>query len=110
MSDGEGAGEAARILIWLVVALVLAFTTLGIVMAFGMGWMGHGMMGIGFGGMGILLAVPAIVIVVVLLLVLGAFDKTYPRRDTALETLDLRLAKGEIDLEEYRELKEQLRR
>ncbi|MEE9236827.1 MAG: SHOCT domain-containing protein [Thermoplasmata archaeon] len=108
MNSRSGAGEAARILLWLLVALVLAFVVLGVVMSFGMGWMGPGMMGIGFGWMGFFMAIPAIVLVLILLAVLGTFDRTYPPRSAPLETLELRLARGEISLEEYKGLREEL--
>ncbi len=109
MSDRGEASEVTRVLLWLLVALILAFAILGVVMSFGMGW-GYGMMGMGFGWMGLLMAIPAIVLVLILLVVLGAFDRTYPSRDRALESLDIRLAKGEVSLEEYKRLKEELRR
>ncbi len=112
MSRNE-ATDAARILLWLLVALILAFAVLGIVMSFAMGWTGwtgHGMMGFGFGGMGFLMAIPVIAIVLILLVVLGTFDRTYPPRSSAMEVLRLRLARGEITLEEYTRLEEELRR
>ncbi|MFQ5838615.1 MAG: hypothetical protein ACE5HJ_07510 [Thermoplasmata archaeon] len=108
MSSRSDVGEVARILLWLLVALILAFAVLGVIMSFGMGWTGYGMMGMGFGWMGFLMAIPAIVLVLILLAVLGAFDRTYPSRSTALETLELRLARGEIDLEEFKRLREEL--
>ncbi len=108
MNSRSGAGEAARILLWLLVALILAFVVLGVVMSFGLGWMGSGMMGIGFGWMGFFMAIPAIVLVLILLAVLGTFDRTYPPRSAPFETLELRLARGEISLEEYKRLREEL--
>ncbi len=77
-------------------------------MSFAMGWTGFGMMG--FGGMGFLMAIPAIVLVLILLAILGAFDRTYPARDRAMEALELRLARGEISPEEYRSLRDELLR
>lgn len=103
-----GTNEAARLLIWVLVALILALAVLGVVLSFAMGWTGPGMMGMGFGGMGWVMAIPAIVLVLILLVVLGAFDRTYETRSSAMETLQLRLARGEIRPEEYEVLKEQL--
>ncbi len=77
-------------------------------MSLAMGWTGFGMMGMGSGWMGLIMAVPAIVIVLIILVVLGAFDTTYSSRNLAVETLDLRLARGEISLEDYSKLKEEL--
>ncbi len=68
------------------------------------------MIGMGAGGMGLIMAIPAIIIVLILLVVVGAFDKTYTQSNTALETLQLRLARGEITPEEYSSLREQLMR
>ncbi len=102
--------DAARITLWLLLALVLAFAILGVVMAFAMGWTGVGMMGMGFAGMGVFMAIPAIVLVLILLAVLGAFDKAPLAHDPALEALNLRLARGEIGVEEYTALRRTLRR
>jgi uncharacterized membrane protein len=110
MSGRSELGEVARVLLWLLIALILAFAVLGVVMSLTMGWVGPGMMGFGFGGFGFLIAIPAIVLVLILLAVLGAFDRTYPSSRTALEALELRLARGEISMEEYRKLREELER
>jgi uncharacterized membrane protein len=93
-----------------VVALILAVAVLGVIVSFAMGGMGSGMMGMGFGGMGLVMAIPAIVLVLVLLVVLGAFDRTFETRSYAVETLRLRLARGEIPPEEYEALREELLR
>ncbi|MFQ6012178.1 MAG: SHOCT domain-containing protein [Thermoplasmata archaeon] len=110
MSRPSEAGEAARILVWVLVALILALAVLGVIMSFAMGWTGFGMMGMGFGSMGFVMAIPAIVLVLILLVVLGAFDRTYEAQSAALEVLQLRLARGEISLEEYETLRTKLLR
>jgi putative membrane protein len=110
MSGRSEAGEIARVLLWLLIALILAFAVLGVVMSLTMGWMGPGMMGFGFGWMGFVMAIPAIILVLILLAVLGTFDRTYTSKGAALEALELRLARGEISLEEYRKLREELLR
>ncbi|MFQ5987180.1 MAG: hypothetical protein ACE5KQ_07465 [Thermoplasmata archaeon] len=110
MSRGRETGDAARLLVWVLLALVLALAVLGVVVSFAMGWMGFGMMGMGFGGMGLVMAIPAIVLVLILLVVLGVFDRTYETKNPALQTLRLRLARGEIPPEEYETLRRQLLR
>ncbi|MFQ5908246.1 MAG: hypothetical protein ACE5JE_05415 [Thermoplasmata archaeon] len=110
MRRTTGTAESARLLRWVVVALILAVAVLGVIVSFAMGGTGFGMMGMGFGGMGLVMAIPAIVLVLVLLVVLGAFDRTFETRSSAIETLRLRLARGEILPEEYEALKEELLR
>ncbi len=102
--------EPSRILLWLLVALILAFAILAVILSLATGWTGTGMMGMGVGWMAVFMAIPAIVIVLILLAVLGFFDRTYPAGSVALDTLELRLARGEITPEEFRSLKEQLTR
>ncbi len=41
MSQGS-TNEASRILLWLLIGLMLAFTVLGVLMSFAMGWTGWG--------------------------------------------------------------------
>lgn len=109
-NDGR---EAARTLLWVVVALIVAFGVLGVIMSFAMGTWGYsmgGMMGIGVGWWGLMMVVPALVLVLILLAVLGVFDRSYEPSQGAREVLDLRLARGEISLEEYRRLREEVRR
>lgn len=106
-SDG---GEVARVLLWLLIALILAFAVLGVVMSLTMGWVHPGIMGAGFGWMGFIVAIPAIILVLILLAVLGAFDRTYTSKSAALEALELRLARGEISVEEFNRLREELLR
>ncbi len=110
MSRTSGTADAARLLVWVLVALILALAVLGVIMSFAMGWTGFGMMGMGFGGMGLVMAIPAIVLVLILLVVLGAFDRTYETQGSAMETLQLRLARGEIPPEEYEALRKELLR
>lgn len=105
--------EVGRILLWLLVALILAFAVLGVVMAFAMGvwgWGMGGMMGWGMGWWGLLMVVPALVLILILLVVLGALGGPTGPGDGAREALDLRLARGEITVEEHRRLREELRR
>ncbi len=107
----SGMREPTRLLLWLIIAIVLAFGILAVVVSFTMtGWTGHPMMGLGFAWMGIIMAIPAIVIVLILLAVLGNLDTTYQPKSSALRTLELRLARGEIGLEEFGRLKEELER
>lgn len=101
-------GDPSRVLLWLLVALILAFAILGVIMSFALGWRGFGMMGMGFGWMGFVMAIPVLVLVLILLAVLGTFDRTYDTKKTALETLGLRLARGEIPIEEYERVKGEL--
>ena len=99
MSRVSEADEAPRILLWVSVALFLVMAVLGVILSFTMGWAGFGMMSMGFGAAGLVMAIPAIFIVLILLVVLGAFDRTYGTQSSAMETLQLRLTRGEISLE-----------
>jgi len=104
------ADDAARILLWVLVALFLVMAVLGAMLFFTMGSTGFGMMGMGFGAVGLFMSIPAIVLVLVLLVVLGAFDRTYGTQNSSMESLQLRLARGEISPEEYEALKRALQR
>lgn len=110
MSRVNKADDTARILLWALMALFLVMAVLGVLLFFTMEWTGFGMMGMGFGALGLLMAVPAFVLVLFLLVVLGAFDRTYGTRSSAMEVLQLRLARGEISPEEYASLRGELRR
>lgn len=110
MGRRDASGDAGRVALWVLVALILAFAVLGVILSFAMGWTDYGMMGLGFGWMGLFMAVPAIVLVLILLVVVGALDRGGPQYDVPLETLNLRLARGEITLEEYHALRTELRR
>ena len=110
MSRVSEADDTGLILVWVLVALFLALAILGVILSFAMGWIGFGMMGMGFGAVGFVMAIPAIVLVLILLVVLGAFDRTYETQSSAMEALKLRLARGEIPPEEYEALRKELRR
>ena len=81
MSHVSEADDRAGILLWALVALFLVVTVLGVILSFTMGWTGFGMMGMGFGAVGLVMAVPAIVLVLILLVVLGAFNRTDTTRN-----------------------------
>ncbi len=81
MSRVSEADDTAGILLWALVALFLVMTVLGVILSFTMGWTGFGMMGMGFGALGLVMAVPAFVLVLILLVVLGAFDRTDTTRN-----------------------------
>lgn len=113
MSERTAAREASRILLWLLLALILSFAVFGAVMAFAMGTWGYGtmggMMGWGMGWWGVVMVVPALVLILILLAVLGTFDRVPPGPPSrAKEALDLRLARGEISVEEYERLREKI--
>ena len=100
----------ARILLWALLALFLVMAVLGVTLFFTMEWAGFGMMGMGFGAVGLVMAIPAFVLVLILLAVLGTIDRTYETHGSAMETLQLRLARREISLKEYELLQGELRR
>ncbi len=81
MSRVSEANDTARILLWALMALFLVMAVLGVILFFTMGWTGFGMMGMGFGALGLVMAVPAFVLVLFLLVVLGAFDRTDTTRN-----------------------------
>ncbi len=110
MSRVSEADDTARILLWALMALFLVMVVLGVLLFFTMEWTGFGMMGMGFGAWGLVMAIPAIVFVLILLVVLGAFDRTTGTHSSAMEVLQLRLARGEISPEEYVTLRGDLRR
>ncbi len=110
MSRVSEANDTARILLWALLALFLVMAVLGVTLFFTMEWTGFGMMGMGFGAVGLVMAIPAFVLVLFLLVVLGAFDRTYGAHSSAMEVLQLRLARGEISPEEYVSLRRELRR
>ena len=110
MSRVSEADDTARILLWTLMALFLVMAVLGVILSFTMGWAGFGMMSTGFGTWGFVMAISAIVLVLFLLVVLGAFDRTHGTQSSAMETLQLRLAQGEISPKEYVSLRGELRR
>ncbi|MEE9181049.1 MAG: hypothetical protein V3U33_00560 [candidate division NC10 bacterium] len=67
-------------------------------------------MGKGFDTVGFVKAIPAIVLTLILLAVQGTFDRGYGTHSSAIEVLQLRLARGEISPQEYGSLRGELRR
>jgi putative membrane protein len=98
-------------LVWLGLAIVLAVGLMAAFAAFFAPYGGgYGMM---VGGMGwgvLFMVVPAVFLVVLLLAALGAFPPgrvTVPR-SSALETLDVRYARGELTREDYLRMRAEL--
>lgn len=108
MTFGNAAEGRTRQTLWLLVGLVVAVAILLPVLAISLGWTGSGMMGVGM--MGGVMLLPIVVLVLVLLVVLGAFDQTPVTSDASLEALNLRLARGDVSLEEYETLRREIRR
>ncbi|HLB67240.1 MAG TPA: SHOCT domain-containing protein [Thermoplasmata archaeon] len=109
MNDAQT--KASSLWIWIVAIVVLGFGLLALFAA-AMPTDGHfGMMGSGSWGWAVLMmAVPAIVLIAVLILILSALrvpsqGPTYPGPmpppPSALDALDHRYARGELSREEY---------
>lgn len=110
-------------MLWLVFAIVLA---VGLMAVFAAAFMpfgtSYGMMGVGMGWGALFMVVPAVVLILVLLAVLGAFSPSLPYVPSAyapsvyvpvpapLEALDGRYARGEISREEYQRIRADLER
>lgn len=100
-------------------AIILA---VGLVAVFAAAFMpvgsSFGMMGVGWGWGAVMMAVPAILLILVLLAALGAFtpSPTYvppaygPPPSPALETLNQRYARGEISPADYERMRADLER
>jgi len=93
-------------LVWLGLAIVLGVGLMALfaalVMPFGFG--GSGMMGAGMGWGAVFMVVPAVFLILILLAALGIFSPSrpyVPSSMSALETLSMRYARGEISQEEY---------
>ena len=107
--------KETSLLSWIAFSVVMVVGVVLLVAAlaapYGAGW---GMMRWGMGWGAIFMVVPLLVLLLVLILALGAFR---PREDvplyppppasaaTALETLNLRYARGEISREEYQRIR-----
>lgn len=104
-------------LVWLGLATILAVGLIALFAAVVMPYRGgYGMMGWGMGWGALFMAVPAVFLILVLLAALGAFQSspTYPQAlygppaSPALETLNVRYARGEISREEYLRIRSEI--
>ena len=110
--------KETNLLSWTAFAVVLVVGVVLLVAAlaapYGAGW---GMMGWGMGWGAVFMVVPLLVLVLLLVLALGAFRPREhvplyapppPSAATALETLNVRYARGEISREEYQRIRADL--
>jgi putative membrane protein len=91
-------------LVWLGLAIVLAVGLMAVFAAFFAPYGGgYGMMGGGMGWGVLFMVVPAVFLIVLLLAALGAFPpgRAYVPASPALETLQVRYARGELTHEDY---------
>jgi len=91
-------------LVWLGLAIVLAVGLMAVFAAFfAPSGGGYGMMGGGMGWGVLFMVVPAVFLIVLLLAALGAFPpgRAYMPASSALETLNVRYARGELTREDY---------
>lgn len=100
-------------LVWLGLAVVLAVGLIALFAAFFAPYGGGtGMMGWGMGWGVLFMVVPAVFLIVLLLAALGALapSQTYVPASPALETLNVRFARGELTQEEYVRMRSELER
>ncbi len=98
-------------LVWLGLAVVLAVGLMAAFAAFFAPYGGgYGMMGGGMGWGVLFMVVPAVFLIVLLLAALGAFPpgRVTAPRSSALETLDVRYARGELTREDYLRMRAEL--
>jgi len=98
-------------LVWLGLAIVLAVGLMAVFAAFFAPYGGgYGMMGGGMGWGVLFMVVPAVFLIVLLLAALGAFPPrpAYVPASSALETLNVRYARGELTREDYLRMRAEL--
>ena len=98
-------------LVWLGLAIILAVGLMAAFAAFFAPYGGgYGMMGGGMGWGVLFMVVPAVFLIVLLLAALGAFPpgQVTVSRSSALETLDVRYARGELTREDYLRMRAEL--
>jgi putative membrane protein len=101
-------------LLWLAAALALAVGLMALFAAFAAPYDGgFGMMGWGMSWGVLFMAIPAVFLILVLLAALGAFTPSpayVAPPSSALETLNVRYARGEISRDEYLQMRADLER
>jgi len=98
-------------LVWLGLAIVLAVGLMAVFAAFIAPYGGgYGMMGGGMGWGVLFMVVPAVFLILLLLAALGAFPprQAYVPASSALETLNVRYARGELTREDYVRMRAEL--
>jgi len=97
--------------LWLGLAIVLGVGLMAVFAALFMPYGGgFGMMGFGMGWGFVFMAIPAVILILILIAALGGFTPShaYVPASPALETLNVRYARGELTRDEYLRMRAEL--